>query len=97
MLSAMEIPEDNQPNMLNDITNFALSMAPKNDHNIWSRVLTMIVRIYTADYVVGADGVDVAVLRESMEGTVGPRELLASGTIKPIHSVRNYLIKLIKK
>ncbi|KAG5555351.1 hypothetical protein RHGRI_012778 [Rhododendron griersonianum] len=86
MLSAMEILEDNQSDMLDDITNFALSMAPKNDHNVWSKVLTMIVRIDAADYVVGADGVDVVVLWESMEGTVGPMELLASGTIKSIHS-----------
>ncbi|KAF7123947.1 hypothetical protein RHSIM_Rhsim12G0106300 [Rhododendron simsii] len=60
MLSAVEIPKDDQPDMLDDITSFALSMAPKNNHNVGSKVLTMIIRIDAANYVV-TDDVDVAV------------------------------------
>lgn len=77
MLSAVEIPIDVQPNMLDAINNCARSMA-KNSHNVGSKVLPMIVSIDATNYV-GADNVHVdVVLRESMEGTVGPRELLSS-------------------
>lgn len=78
MLSAVQIPIDAQRKMAHRISDCARSMA-KASHNVGSKVLPMIVRIDAADYV-SADEVDVDddVLRESVEGTEGPREGPAS-------------------
>ncbi|KAF7136042.1 hypothetical protein RHSIM_Rhsim08G0157800 [Rhododendron simsii] len=78
MLSAVQIPIDAQRKMAHRISYCARSMA-KASHNIGSKVLPMIVCIDAADYV-GADEVDVDdnVMRESVEGTEGPREGPAS-------------------
>ncbi|KAI8572459.1 hypothetical protein RHMOL_Rhmol01G0200500 [Rhododendron molle] len=64
--------------MLDAISNCARSMAKNSHkaHNVGSKVLPMIVSMDSTNYV-GADTVHVdVVLRESIEGTVGPRELL---------------------
>ncbi|KAG5536663.1 hypothetical protein RHGRI_024176 [Rhododendron griersonianum] len=57
MLSAMDIPEDAQPDMVHRISHCARSMA-KASYNAGLKVLPMIVHIFVEDYIVDDGGGD---------------------------------------